>query len=69
MKPRVAKQACTHDDRPEPMDQKDGIIPITAILGVGETRSALAEKTYKCGYGIRVQPLATCIGERQVFEH
>ena len=43
--PRAAKQACTHNERPETMDQKYGRIPIFR-------RRRKLEKTYQGRYGI-----------------
>ena len=69
IKPEAAKQACTHNERLETMDQKYERIP---ILGVGGNRSAQRKPT-KAGMElakqIHIQPLASCIGERKVFEH
>ena len=59
----------THNERPETMDQKYERIQ---VLGVGGNRSARKIPTkvgMESANQIHIQPLASCIGERKVFEH
>ena len=67
---RQTSKLCTHNERPETMDQKYERIPI--FRTVGGNRSARRKPT-KAGMEsanqIHIQPLASRIGERKVFEH
>ena len=66
---RQTSRLCTHNKRPETMDQKYERI---LIFRVGGNRSARRKPT-KAGMEsanqIHIQPLASCIGERKVFEY
>ena len=69
-KPGAVKQACKHNKRPETMDQKYGMI--LDFLGVRGNRSAqrkLTQAGVESANQIHIQPMASCIGERKVFEH
>ena len=71
IKPQAVKQACTHNERP---DQKlwtrhtEGF----RFLGAGGNRSSRRKPTktgMESANQIHIQPLASCIGEKKVYEH
>ena len=65
IKPKAAKQACTHNLRPETMDQKYGRPRISSCRYRGKPTKVSMESANQT----HIQPLASCIGERKVFEH
>ena len=60
---------CTHNERPETMDQKYERIPIFRCRRKPSARRKYTNVGMESANQIHIQPLASCIGERKVFEH